>query len=107
MSEFEFYTDAEFEFYTDAEIVGEVVGEDYLNEQFILPVRESFGEYRWKSKIHHVVIEVDDVVMGTLNFKKLTAFQKKLKSKDFEGHWVVVHVFKGKNEFHFTIAFDH
>lgn len=96
-----------FKFYTDAELIGKVVGENYFEQQFVLPVRDSFGTYRWKSRIDHVIIEVDDVVMGTLKFKELTAFQKKLESKDFDGHWVVVHVFKSEDEFHFTIAFDH
>lgn len=96
-----------FEDYRDSDLRGEVVDETWMEQQFVLPVRDSFGTYHWNSKIHHAVIEVDDVVMGTLNFKELIAFQKKLRSKDFEGHWIVVHVFKNEEEFHFTIAFDH
>lgn len=97
----------EFENYENHELRGEVIDNNWFESQFIMPVKDSFGTYRWRSKIHHVVLEVDDVVIGTLKCNQLFEFQRNLRFKDFQGCWIVVHVFKSEDEFHFTIAFDH
>lgn len=92
---------------SNAELRGEIIDVEWFEHTFLWPEKDAFATHRWKSQIDHVVIEVDNFEMGTLTFKQLTAFQRRLGLRNFENHWIVVHVFKNENELHYTLVFDH